>query len=193
MGRPKNKILGMCVGDGNITNANRLIIRHGIAQKAYAEHKAEIIGHVLHREIATHEYEYNGYPCVQLAIQNQYFRIVRKWLYPGGKKVVSRRFLNKLSPEAIAYWYMDDGSLYAKKRLGVTHTHELVISTCFDTEAEAQIVIDYFREIWGVGFTIKRNKRKFSIRCGKKNASKFIDIVKPFVIPSMQYKVLFSL
>ena len=193
MGRPKNKILGMCVGDGHITKKNRLTIRHGINQFDYAKHKAAVIGQVLHVNINTHEYSYNGYSCMQFAVQNSYFRIVRKWLYPNGVKTLSRRFLNKLSPEAIAYWYMDDGSLYAKRKNGITHSHELVISTCFSTESEADIVINYFKEVWNIYFTVKSNKNRFSIRCGKEQAKKFISIVEPYIISSMKHKIIFSL
>ena len=193
MGRPKNKILGMVVGDGHITVNNRLCIRHCIAQQEYAKHKAEVISNIFHKDITVHDYEYNGFPCVQFAIQNPYFRIVRKWLYRGIKKLLSRKFLNKLSPEAIAYWYMDDGSLYAKRKNGIVHSHELVISTCLDTESEAITVVDYFKDVWNIQFTVKRNKGKFSIRCGKINAKKFLDLVSKYVVPSMKYKVLFSL
>ena len=188
----RKPLLGMCIGDGHITSKGSLRIRHSDKQREYAFAKAQRISEIIGRgEINVSPYNYNGFPCWQFSVGNQYFRIVRKWLYPNNTKIISRNYLDKLNDEAIAYWYMDDGSLSAKRRKGLIHSHELTISTCCSLE-EVITIIDYFKEKWGVKFSKRKMKNHFSIRCGKQEAMKFIEIVKPFIIESMKYKITFS-
>jgi hypothetical protein len=90
---------------------------------------------------------------------------------------------------------MDDGHINIRKsKSGKVHGFYIKISTC-EPKEEVQIIIDYFREVWGISFYMFHEGKKensYSLCCGTKEAKKFIKIVKPYVeqIPSMLYKVL---
>ena len=56
---------------------------------------------------------------------------------------------------------------------------------------ENQIIIDYFKKVWDIQFTQVKNNSVYRLRCGTKEAKKFADIVKPYVIqnPELVYKI----
>ena len=199
MNKDKRSILlGMCIGDGYIGvstdkrwNTKSYVLRlcHSVKQKAYLEHKTELLHSALGgKKPRIVEYNNNGYPGVKCSKTNKYFKVLRDWLYKDGEKVVTRRILDMLTPQGIAIWHMDDGSLYTKRRNGKVHAWELCTSTYVSWD-ENQVIVDYFRDVHGIRFTIVKGKGKYRIRCGTKEAKKFIEIVKPFIIPSMLYKV----
>jgi len=186
--------LAMVLGDGYIRkDCPGLRISHSPEQKDYMDWKADILEKAVGKPVTitkvVHKHS-NGqeYPGYQLGISHRFFRILRNRCYREDKPYFTRELLNKLTPKALAIWYMDDGSLYPKKRNGKIHAYELVLSICTDEE-KANIAKDYFESVWGISFTIKRNKGLCSIRCGTIEARKFIALVQPFVVPSLAHKV----
>lgn len=187
--RAKNLLLAMALGDGHVHKSNYgLNIKHGLKQKDYCEAKAILIGECLEKTINTVQKNYGGYDCVRFSICHPYLKFVRKWLYKNNHKTITLRVLRRLSDEGVAIWYMDDGSLYIKKRKGKAHGFELVISTCCFTSEEAQVVCDFFLERYGVSMTIKKDGKYFSVRCGTHNARKLITILNTYCMPGMEYK-----
>ena len=81
-----------------------------------------------------------------------------------------------------AILYLDDGSLCAKKRNGKIHAYDLVISV-YGQQEECQNLINKLKENWDLSFTLKFNKGKYSIRCGTKEARKFLALIRPLVPP----------
>ena len=99
--------------------------------------------------------------------------------------------LNKLNKLAIAIWYMDDGCLSAKRRKGKINAWQLLINTYISKE-DNQVIIDYFKETWDIQFNLNKHRDLYRLRCGTKEARKFIKIVKPYIydkIKCMEYKV----
>jgi recombination protein RecA len=182
--------MAMAIGDGHIRrNKNtHLCIRHSEKQKEYIQYKASLIEKITGKLTKVNPFFSGLLPACGFEKSIPYIRIVHKWLYKDGKKTISRKILDKLTPKAIAIWYMDDGGLSAKKRNGQIHAYDLSIST-YCSEIEVDIIIAYFSEVWGITFTKKRNKGRFSVRCGTKQARSFVDLFGEYIIPSMQYKI----
>ena len=160
----KGVLLGITLGDSHIRN-NRIEIRHSISQKDYLEYKSRRIFELLGKEKNPNlrEISNNGFKAVDFSVSNKVFGLIRKILYKP-KKYISKDILRLIPDEGIAFWYMDDGSLYEKKN---SKGYELVISTYCDTEEEAIGICEFFKERYDCNFTVKRNKGKFSVRCGK--------------------------
>lgn len=115
-------MLAMSIGDGFVRkDKNELEIKHSIKQKDYCEQKANLLGECLERKINIRQKEYNGYQCVRFMISHPYLKFVRKWLYKNNQKILNMNVLRRLTDEAVSIWYMDDGSLYTKKRNGIPH------------------------------------------------------------------------
>ena len=110
---------------------------------------------------------------------------IRKKLYGiFGHKYFSLDIINEMDLFCFAILYLDDGSLCAKKRNGKIHAYDLVISI-YGRQEECQNLIDKLKNEWGLFFTLKFNKGKYSIRCGTKEARKFLALIRP-LIPSFQ-------
>ncbi|MCR4720962.1 MAG: hypothetical protein K5655_04475 [Lachnospiraceae bacterium] len=198
----KSILIGLILGDGYIYKyfdkrwesfSYSVKIKHCIKQKKYLEYKAlklnSILGGAQNKVI---EINNNGYPGCQYSKGSKHLKSIYNLLYKDKKKKIRRQVLNHLNAEGIAFWYMDDGSVYPQKKNGKIHAYQLVISTCCDTEDEANEIIDYFQETWNVQFRIKRNKGKYSITCNTREIRKFMPIVKPYVekIDCMKYKIV---
>ena len=199
----KNKgiLIGMIIGDGHLSQrkdkrwnytSNSIVIQHCLRQKEYLEYKAELLLSIFGgNKPNVRDFNNNGYPGCRLTKTHKYFRVLRKLIYPNNIKTISRNVLNYLNPQGIAIWYMDDGCLSAKKRNGKIHAYELILNTYISYE-DNQIIVDYFKEVWNINFTITRDKGKSRIRCGTREARKFIEIVKPYIVPCMEYKINIS-
>ena len=192
-------LIGMVLGDGclNVRKDKRyknsfhqrLTLKHGMKQKEYIEYKRDLLHSIFGgNKSKVNVINNNGYIGYSVSKSNSYFRVLHKQMYPNGKKRVSRKVLDKLTPHGIAIWYMDDGSLYPKKRNGKIHAYELILSTYIPIE-ENQIIIDYFKEVYDINFNIAKSKGSYRLRLGTKEARKFIKIVEPYIINSMEYKI----
>lgn len=184
----KNLLVGLTLGDGHITKDGKsLRIQHSSKQKDYLQYKIDLINSYLKEpKVTIHEFDNNGYPGVRTWYFNSFCKYIRRWLYKDGYKKIKKELLYRLTDREIAIWYMDDGSLFETHK--GTGYAELVISTYCETEKEALDIIEFMQRRYNARFTIKRNKGKFSIRCGKQAAKKFLNKIQPYIIESMKYK-----
>lgn len=116
-----------------------------------------------------------------------FYSFIRKNLYSGCRKKISLKYLNELTPLAIAVWWMDDGCISISKgnRYGKWATE------CFNYE-EHLLIQKYFKEKWNINVQIKLEKNKYYfLRLNVTEMKKLIKIIYKYVceIPSMAYKV----
>lgn len=186
----RNLLCGLVIGDGTITKSGRrLQIQHSIKQLEYLKYKVFLLNQFnIYPEIQL--FDNNGYEGCRIGFTHSQCKFVRNWLYKTGIKVFNKEFLFKLSDLEIALWYMDDGSLYKHKgKQGKSgNSYELCIATYCNTEEQALDLIKFFKQRYDADFTIKRNKGKFSIRCGKKAAIKVLNKLDKYIPNCMSYK-----
>lgn len=178
-------ILGIAVGDGCINNRNTLVVRHSLKQKEYFEYKKSIIEQIYHCKLKT-TFVQNGIQFQKT--DSKHLRIYRKWLYKNNIKTISS-VLKFLTLQSVAFWYMDDGSLTAKKREGKIHGYELTLNT-YESKEENQKIIDWFKNSFNIQFTQCKGKGKYRLRMGTKEAKKFCSLILPYIHPSMMYKII---
>lgn len=180
----------MSLGDGYLHNKNGLLsIRHCLKQKDYLEWKRSLLSPSI-KCTELYRVDNNGYGAYELRTKSyKFIKLYRKILYKKGK-FLSRKVLDTLTPLGLAIWYMDDGGLSQKKRDGKIVANELMMNTHTSKENN-QILIDYFKEVWDISFTQVKNRGLYRLRCGTKEARKFIGIVKPYVsqVKSMEHKL----
>ena len=192
--KQKSILIAMSIGDGHLhkysdTKSVELMLAHSTKQKDYLIWKVNLARRILGgkpNKIA--EFNNNYYPGIRWSKADNYFRIIRKWLYKNGKKVISKKILDKLTPMGIAIWYMDDGNLTLHKRNRKIHAREIYLNT-YCSKNEAEIIQKWFMEKYNIRFRVAKNKGKFRLACNTANTKRFIKIVKPYIIPSMQYKI----
>lgn len=190
-------ILGSLLGDGSIAiNPNyknaRLSFRHSVLQKEYFWWKVSLL-----KEISgpscTWEQPADGYSqspklryqSLALPVLTDIYQLVTK----DKKKVVSRKWLNKLTPLGLAAWWLDDGSI-----IGV---RKGVFCTDGYSRKEAEIIKQYFKIVWGLNTTVGEIHRpggKTFTRVYLRSTEelrRFLLIILPQVkVPQMLPKVL---
>lgn len=183
-------LIGLVLGDGHLNSNSgvQLEISHCEKQLPYLEYKQNLLHSMLggkkpkiHKRLNRQEYK--------ISKGHRYFRILKKWIYKDKKKVFQLKFLNYLTPQAIALWWMDDGSLGHDAR---AYSFKLYTYT---NETETQVIIDYFKNTWSISFykirtKLRNGEEQFYLQCRTKEGKKFSDLIRPHVIPSMLYKIL---
>ena len=204
--RFKGQIAGMMLGDGCITRGGGknayFRMQHTEKQKQYLLHKAEILRQLTAVTIRELQPRGKRNPNKEVTCKTRrhpFYSRVRDIIYPHGIKKVGKTWLCWLTVEGLAIWYMDDGSLskrwgYNKTGRRRIHSRRVYINTCGFSLEENNLLRDFVEERFGVQFRVARNgeykgKAYYRLMCGAKEANRFFDIVRPFVIPSMQYKI----
>ena len=199
-------IYGAILGDASLSkptgNSNsNITLTHSPKQTEYLEFKVEIFKQIhplvfkfksinffnkKQNKIYTTYYYYSNY--------TQYLTKLRHKFYPNGIKQVSYDILNKLTPLGLAIWWMDDGSLviYERKDRNAVNRYA-TLATCSFSKEEHEIIKNYFINTWDIKPKIvKRNQKGkiyYIIMFPMIEFIKFRNIIKDFIIPSMNYKI----
>lgn len=185
-------LLAMSLGDGHIKPSGHLVISHCSAQKDYIDWKFSKVKHLCTKSMEPTLFDNNGYPAYRFSTKSsELLKNIRRSLYGIGGKVIKPKHIEKIGVLGLAIIYMDDGSLYAKKKRGKVTAHDIVISTYYSEIEDCLATIETIKSLYNITFSVKRNKGKFSLRCGTIEARKFIELVSPYIkeVPSMHYKI----
>lgn len=194
----KSILIALALGDGYINPQGGMTIEHSLAQEEYVKwkqaHLLRICGgkynklYYRNRVDKRTNKEYRQVSCHK---QHKYLRIIRNWLYRPNK-TYSLFILNKLTPEGLAIWYMDDGNLssYTSKKTGKISSIQVCLYTMGPLD-ETELVRDWFISKYGIEFKIYKLKHKemYYLCAGTKDGNKFLDLVRPHMIHSLLYKV----
>ena len=194
----KSLLIGLLLGDGTISSNYVFKLSHSEAQREFLEWKIDLLNKFGFKNNGVKEYistcGYNKGNKVlysQMSL-NPTIKALRRTVYTP-KKHITRRLLNWLTPIGLAIWYMDDGCINvntSKQRSSIQHT--IKIATCVDLDT-AQVVIDYFKEVWDVQFRpFKEGKGTYSIASStESDCAAFIQIIRPYIeqVPSLLYKI----
>lgn len=197
----RNLLIAMLLGDGTISNNFVFKLSHCVQQTDYLQWKIDLLNknglrnNGLKSYIKTQGYNI-GVPVVYSQLYSMPFiKVLRRVFYKPKKCLGNRKMLNRLDAQGLAIWYMDDGCINIRKTGDKVHGFYIRISTC-EPKEDVQIIIDYFKEVWGINFYMfSEGKSTYSLCCGTQEGLKFIKIVEPFVkqVPSMHHKIQFDL
>lgn len=205
----RGAIIGMVFGDayinvrkrknskGSVYESSEIRILHSIAQQDYCEHKAALIKKYLggNFNVTSQKNGKDGkFLAASFSASNTYFKLIKKWTYPAGKKTFTMFNLNFLTEEGIALWYMDDGS--ARRNLnkdGYVSSVATTIATMCSKE-EVDTIIEWFQEKHKIEWKARFDKRctpdqAWFIECNTENSRLFAHLVQPYIIESMLYKL----
>lgn len=192
----KSLLIALLIGDGTISSNYVFKLSHSTQQREFLEWKINLLNEFGIKNNGIKQYTSKcGYNIGKEVLYSQLsiiptIKALRKSVYTPKKKI-TRKLLNWLTPQGLAIWYMDDGHINvntSKQRSSIQHT--IKIATCVDKQTALEI-INYFKEVWDVNFRLfEEGTNTFSIAsCCENDCSKFIQIVKPFIIPSLLYKI----
>lgn len=184
--------------DGNVSVYCEFAAGHSSKQKDYIEFKRNRFHSLMGGKIpkiCTRTFKLKGYETdhteLRFSKQHKYFKVLHRWIYPKGKKVYTRRILDMMNDEGLAFWYMDDGGLSKSKRPDGTVTSVEMRLFTYCTKEEAEIIVSYFKDTYNVtGRLRKYNKNQsYNVVFNTTEAKKLELIMKPYMADSMLYKL----
>jgi len=111
-------------------------------------------------------------------IYNQFYT---KDSYRCGKKIVPDLIFESMNPFIIAVWVMDDGSYNQNK---------IDISTYSFTLQEIKKLCDVIKKKFNITMIFYKDRDKgYRIYCNTKETKKLVDLIYPYIIKSMKYKI----
>jgi len=102
------------------------------------------------------------------------------YFYKDTVKIFPHDLFDYLTPRSIAIWFMDDGSNTVESYTFNTH--------CFSVDSQIRI-IQFFKKKYGIIGKLVKDRSKYKIAIGMREYQKFNQIIEPFIIPSMIYKI----
>ena len=180
-------LYGSLLGDMSIGfqgNEARFTISQGGNQEQYFDYKCSFFKDFLGKISKTDRYDkrtnkwYHKYQVRSKT--NPLFTEIYYKFYQNGVKTITTEILGKLTARSLAFWYMDDGS-----NSGVLATN------CFSVEEVKLIqnwLFDKFNIETTVEIQINNNNKQPLLYILKKSRSIFYNLVKPYIIPEMEYK-----
>lgn len=103
--------------------------------------------------------------------------------YRRRKKIVPNDLEKDITPLGLAVWYMDDGSIKSRRHKG------LFLNTQGFTKNGVQKLQRMLKNRFGLSSSTRKDEKGEQIYLGGESAEKFIGIIKPYIIPSMEYKI----
>lgn len=198
--KTKSLLIALVLGDGCIPNTgkrNTLWITHSKSQKEYFKWKRKLISKLLdcglpgfyHRTDEKHdEYSTNK--------SHRYFRIIRNWLYKDNEKRFFYKVIRHLDAEGLAIWFMDDGThaVNRRKSSGKIMSHSFKLYTMCIYE-DVKDIIRVLKENFDINAYPLKYKRKdgqlrYYLQWKTREGRKFSNLVRPYILPSMQYKIM---
>lgn len=182
-------LCGMLLGDAGKCK-NNLSIQHSTKQIEYAHFKKQLLERITRKVVNTRQWiTKEGYGLIRIEPRLvPLTRVMVKRCYRNNTKTITREFLEHLTLQGIAIWFMDDGSKSFKRRGGRIHAVEVTLNTYLPRE-ENEIIISYFKERWGIQWGLNKSKGTYRLRMGTHEARKFFNLIKPFIVDSMKYKI----
>lgn len=182
-------LAGCMLGDGYIGKRGAIQIEQGSTQKDYLFWKYSQLRPLVSVKPSQvfRKNKYGQNTSSYRFFLRQYFKKWRRKIYRNGIKIINNGLLNLITPLSLAIWYMDDG---CKK-----DNYTLIIATDSFSKNSLKRLRKYLKSKWDVSTRIKLKKEKSNgkvyerLTIGSYDLVRFIDLVRPYIIPSMQYKI----
>jgi recombination protein RecA len=121
---------------------------------------------------------------------------LQRTVYMGdGKKTITEDYLKALTPLALAIWYMDDGSLSVRSKGLQQRTRDGSGRVAFGVEAMSEgsrdRLVAFLRDAYGfdVSWRLAGANRKAVLTFATQSTRRFLDLVAPYIHPSMDHKL----
>ncbi len=192
--REHEVIIGTLLGDGHLAKLKtgvRLEIGHSEKQKAYVFWKHQVLSRMVlsqpHKlEFADARYnktycQWRFRTCIDPILTDIY-----GLFYRNKKKIVPGNIINILtSPLSLAVWFMDDGG----RR---NDSYGLFLNTLSFTKPEQILLQECLYNNFGIETRMHWIQDGYRLYIPSKDAQRFCEIVYPFMIPQLQYKLSYN-
>ncbi len=185
-------LVGLLLGDGCLETQNggrtyRLKVEQSARHEGYVRHIHELFSDwVLTPPRRRLSRASNGTMTINWAFQtvsHEAFQPYGLQFYGGGRKKVPELIADWLTPRGFAYWYMDDGSVKSAESKGV------VLNTQAYEPIDVGRLIEVLRSRFGLQAKIREQSDGPQIYVAGRSYERFSELIEPFVLEEMRYKV----
>ncbi len=101
-------------------------------------------------------------------------------------KLVPENIQHLLTPRALAYWFMDDGS---SKKNQQGHVISFTLHSQGFSYANQKLLIETLNKNFGLHASLWKDRKSYKIAINASSINDFSNLIKPFILPSFQYKI----
>lgn len=182
-------IRGSLLGDGNLSPTihknslgTRFRLGHALKQKGYLLWKASLfknIPHTLHEDKKSIKFDMTPLPELYE---------MREVMYRDNHKFLSPDFIAKLTPLSLAIWYQDDGGLDIRNKTRAKGRIAICVEAIHpESRRQLQTMLE---ERYAVSTRLGVVRGKHILYFDQSNTEKILQLIKQYVHPSMNYKLL---
>lgn len=106
------------------------------------------------------------------------------------RKVVPQNIHQMLTPRALAYWFMDDGSyIYTLASESQKSDVEYCLNTQRFTYSEQKVLIKALKQTFDLDVNRVKDRHYYRLVIQTQSENAFKQLIEPFILPSFQYKL----
>ena len=187
----KQVIIGCVLGDGRLecrskNKTARLRIHHGEKQKDYLFWKYKIFKNIVNSEPKRIVWKdkkrnINNISWYFHTLTTQELGNLYSLFYRRKKKILPENLYDLLTPLSLAIWTMDDGD---NDRDSIRYNIQ-----CFSWK-EQKVLKKLLEKKYQLESNLNKDRNNYRLRVKKSSKVKLIKLISPFIIPSMEYKIL---
>ena len=193
--RQREIITGLLLGDGHLETQNRgrtfrLKVEHSKHQKDYVDWLYQQLNNMVLtppqsklQTVAGKVYEKYWFSTISSGA----LRFYAQQFYQNKHKILPKLIHKWLSPLAITVWFMDDGSLKSNRH------RALIFNTQSFSKTEVLRLSKIMEDKFGIAMALRKQSRKteelYQLITIKDGAEKLAELIKPYILPSMKYKL----
>ena len=183
-------LVGLLLGDGHLETRNgrtyRLKIEQSRTHQAYVDHLYHLFAGWVLTPPRLRQVISRGHASENVTFQtvsHSALRFYAHQFYRDGRKQVPKLIHRWLTPRALSYWFMDDGSIKSKQSKGV------VLNVQAFQPADIERLIKCLQMKFDLQASIRKQREGYQIYISGNSFEKFSALVAPYVISEMQYKL----
>jgi hypothetical protein len=188
-------LLGCAIGDGYISyrtdTLKTIHFSHCEAQSDYFDYKKQLCGQLFSEQkpkmggFEGSTWQRRGLIKSNLSI----LRLFETYCIRNDKRVITKELVDKLTPIALAFWYMDDGSI--SHRDEIKQRPKIVLNTQRYSYDEVKLLSDMLYNKYGIKSSIgeKPSYKGFVINLNTYGTEIFASLIAPYICKSMKYKL----
>ncbi len=158
-----------------------LEINHSFKAKEYVDWKFKNLRHICASSPRVRKNNEDRIAYRFFTKQHPEITKLYKLFYKDNRKMIPKNLI--LDPVSIAVWYMDDGS---KSR-----DIDVYLNTQQFTQNEQRILLYCLRQ-FNIKARLNKDKKYYRIRILKESIADFMHLIRPYIVPSMRYKLVMT-
>lgn len=180
-------LVGILLGDACLETQNqgrtyRLKIEQSERHQAYVNHLYHLFEEwilTLPRRRSVVSRGHESWNWVFQTVSHGAFRFYAHQFYEDQRKCVPKLIHRWLTPRALAYWFMDDGSIKSRESKGV------ILNTQAFHRSEVERLVQVLQNLFGLQASLRKQREGYQIYISGTSYERFLEVVAPYILEEM--------